>query len=69
MSNVFQDLSEVFKNSCGIIDQMTEGILKNKTVIVQPQIGKDAEEATELATNWKSRERKQLFDNLFKGLS
>lgn len=69
MSNVFDDMSESFIKSSKIVAQLAGEELSKKTIIVKPQVAKDATEAEELAKNWKSRERKQLFENLFKELS
>ena len=39
-----------------------------RTVIVHPQLGRDAQEAAELASDWKKREEKQLIENIKKAI-
>lgn len=69
MDNFFQEMAESFVNAHRIVGQMAEETQQDKTVIVQPQLGKDKQEAEKIATDWEYRKRKQLFDNLLKELS
>ena len=39
-----------------------------KTVVVKPHVSKTAEEAGDLASDWKSKERQQLVDNIMGAL-
>lgn len=39
-----------------------------KTVIVHPHLGKDADDAGKLSSDWSSREEKQLAENVEKVL-
>lgn len=39
-----------------------------KTVIVHPQLSNNLEEVQKLAEDWKSREEKQLMDNIRRAL-
>jgi len=68
MANIFQNLAESFENAKKIVGQMNETTSQNKTIIVQPQLGKNAEEAQSLSANWKARESKQLLENLTRTL-
>lgn len=62
-------MADSFVNAHRIAGQMVEETQQDKTVIVQPQLGKDEQEAEKMATDWEYRKRKQLFDNLLKELS
>jgi len=59
----FARLQARFKGAAKQLKQLSQGGFK-KTVIVHPQLGKDASEAQELASDWQAREEKQLLDNV-----
>lgn len=62
--NPFEELARWAEEAHRSLKQLSAGGGWRRTVIVHPQLGRDAAEANRLAGDWKAREERQLMDNV-----
>ena len=64
----FSQLANWSDNARKTFHQLATSKTSGKTIIVHSQISKSPEEAQKLSEDWKSREEKQLMDNIRRAL-